>query len=124
MRLTKSTRIGLTSCGASSSSNSHVGRHLLSGVEKIAELTKVVDAEKVEIQFRKGIITDGERHQKEVEIWNTATAEVTEKIGLALSSMPPTTRRSRRTQRTTARGRAAGRRSRCAGARTRWRGIR
>ena len=42
------------------------------------------DAEKVEIQFRKGIITDGERHQKEVEIWNAATAEVTEKMDEAL----------------------------------------
>ncbi|HBL08933.1 MAG TPA: DNA-directed RNA polymerase subunit beta', partial [Acidimicrobiaceae bacterium] len=35
------------------------------------------DAEKVETQFRRGIITDGERRQKEVEIWNAATAEVT-----------------------------------------------
>ncbi len=34
------------------------------------------DAEKVEAQFRKGIITDGERRQKEVEIWTTATEEV------------------------------------------------
>ncbi len=36
------------------------------------------EAEKVEGQFRKGIITDGERRQKEVEIWTTATNEVTE----------------------------------------------
>jgi DNA-directed RNA polymerase subunit beta' len=42
------------------------------------------DAEKVEIQFRRGIITDGERRQKEVEIWNAATAEVTEKMDVAL----------------------------------------
>ncbi|MFA9563704.1 MAG: DNA-directed RNA polymerase subunit beta' [Acidimicrobiales bacterium] len=33
-------------------------------------------AEKVESQFRKGIITDGERRQKEVEIWNAATEQV------------------------------------------------
>ena len=31
------------------------------------------EAEKVESQFRRGIITDGERRQKEVEIWTSAT---------------------------------------------------
>ncbi|HKY17172.1 MAG TPA: DNA-directed RNA polymerase subunit beta' [Microthrixaceae bacterium] len=35
------------------------------------------EADKVEKQFRRGIITDGERIQKEVEIWTTATSEVT-----------------------------------------------
>jgi DNA-directed RNA polymerase subunit beta' len=34
------------------------------------------EAEKVEQQFRRGIITDGERRQKEVEIWTEATEEV------------------------------------------------
>ncbi|MGH9233478.1 MAG: DNA-directed RNA polymerase subunit beta', partial [Acidimicrobiales bacterium] len=34
------------------------------------------EAEKVENQFRRGIITDGERRQKEVEIWTNATDEV------------------------------------------------
>jgi DNA-directed RNA polymerase subunit beta' len=34
------------------------------------------EAEKVESQFRRGIITDGERRQKEVEIWTNATDEV------------------------------------------------
>ncbi len=33
-------------------------------------------AEKVESQFRRGIITDGERRQQEVRIWTDATAEV------------------------------------------------
>ncbi|MFZ1490481.1 MAG: DNA-directed RNA polymerase subunit beta' [Ilumatobacteraceae bacterium] len=33
-------------------------------------------AEKVEGQFKKGIITDGERRQQEVRIWTDATAEV------------------------------------------------
>jgi DNA-directed RNA polymerase subunit beta' len=33
-------------------------------------------AEKVENQFRRGIITDGERRQQEVRIWTDATAEV------------------------------------------------
>jgi len=35
------------------------------------------DAEKVENQYRRGIITDGERRQKEVDIWTSATEEVT-----------------------------------------------
>ncbi|GIU84350.1 MAG: DNA-directed RNA polymerase subunit beta' [Acidimicrobiales bacterium] len=34
------------------------------------------EAEKVERQFHRGIITDGERRQKEVEIWTVATDEV------------------------------------------------
>jgi len=34
------------------------------------------DADKVEQQFRRGIITDGERRQQEVRIWTDATAEV------------------------------------------------
>ncbi|MCU1350914.1 MAG: DNA-directed polymerase, beta subunit, partial [Acidimicrobiales bacterium] len=33
-------------------------------------------AQKVETQFRRGIITDGERRQKEVEIWTDATDQV------------------------------------------------
>ena len=36
------------------------------------------EADKVEQQFRRGIITDGERRQKEVEIWTEATEEVTQ----------------------------------------------
>ncbi len=36
------------------------------------------EADKVEIQFRRGIITDGERRQKEVEIWTYATEEIME----------------------------------------------
>ncbi len=35
------------------------------------------EADRIEKQFRRGIITDGERKQKEVEIWTTATSEVT-----------------------------------------------
>ncbi len=34
------------------------------------------EADKIEGQFRRGIITDGERRQKEVEIWTTATDEI------------------------------------------------
>ena len=34
------------------------------------------EAERVETQYRRGIITDGERRQKEVEIWTSATEEV------------------------------------------------
>ena len=40
-----------------------------------------VEAEKVEDQFRRGIITDGERRQKEVEIWTKATDLVREDDG-------------------------------------------
>ncbi|MCP4434375.1 MAG: DNA-directed RNA polymerase subunit beta' [Actinomycetia bacterium] len=44
------------------------------------------DADKVEKQFRRGIITDGERKQKEIEIWTTATNEVTKAMQEAMSS--------------------------------------
>jgi DNA-directed RNA polymerase subunit beta' len=43
-------------------------RALLDGYE--------AQADKVETQFRRGIITDGERRQQEVRIWTDATAEV------------------------------------------------
>ena len=36
------------------------------------------DAEKVEQQYDRGIITDDERRQKEIEIWTDATNQVTE----------------------------------------------
>jgi DNA-directed RNA polymerase subunit beta' len=42
------------------------------------------DADVVETQFRKGIITDGERRQKEVEIWTDATEKVRQKMEEAL----------------------------------------
>ena len=45
-----------------------VKRELLDGYE--------AQADKVETQFRRGIITDGERRQQEVRIWTDATAEV------------------------------------------------
>jgi DNA-directed RNA polymerase subunit beta' len=44
------------------------------------------EAEKIEGQFRKGIITDGERRQKEVEIWTSATDEVREAMETNLRS--------------------------------------
>jgi DNA-directed RNA polymerase subunit beta' len=44
------------------------------------------EAEKVESQFRKGIITDGERRQKEVEIWTNATDEVRTAMEIGLQS--------------------------------------
>jgi DNA-directed RNA polymerase subunit beta' len=44
------------------------------------------EADKVEQQFRRGIITDGERRQKEVEIWTNATDKVREAMEQALSS--------------------------------------
>jgi DNA-directed RNA polymerase subunit beta' len=45
-----------------------IKRELLDGYE--------AQADKVENQFRRGIITDGERRQQEVRIWTDATAEV------------------------------------------------
>jgi len=44
------------------------------------------EADKVEKQFRRGIITDGERIQKEVEIWSEATTEVTNAMQDLLTS--------------------------------------
>ncbi len=44
------------------------------------------EAQKVEQQFRRGIITDGERRQKEVEIWTTATDEVREAMERSLKA--------------------------------------
>jgi len=44
------------------------------------------EAEKVETQFRRGIITDGERRQKEVEIWTNATDEVRAAMERALQA--------------------------------------
>ena len=60
-----------------------VGRHLLDrrrahpAGEGAASLDRYEkEADKVEQQFKRGIITDGERRQKEVEIWTNATSEV------------------------------------------------
>ena len=44
------------------------------------------DAEKVETQFRRGIITDGERRQKEVEIWSEATEQVKNEMEAGLKA--------------------------------------
>jgi len=45
------------------------------------------EAERVETQFRRGIITDGERRQKEVEIWTSATEEVRASLERELKSV-------------------------------------
>ncbi len=44
------------------------------------------EADKVENQFRRGIITDGERRQKEVEIWTEATEMVRQRMESVLQS--------------------------------------
>jgi DNA-directed RNA polymerase subunit beta' len=44
------------------------------------------EADRVEQQFRRGIITDGERRQKEVEIWTDATEEVRRAMELVFKS--------------------------------------
>jgi DNA-directed RNA polymerase subunit beta' len=46
------------------------------------------DAEKAESQFRRGIITDDERRQKEIEIWTTATSEVGKAMEETLRRIP------------------------------------
>src|SRR5438445_662717 len=45
------------------------------------------EAEKIEAQFRRGIITDDERRQKEVEIWTNATEEVRRAMEATLGSI-------------------------------------
>jgi len=42
--------------------------------------------DKIEEQFRRGIITDGERRQMEVEVWSEATEEVTKQMTQRLES--------------------------------------
>ncbi len=44
------------------------------------------EAEKIEAQFRKGVITDGERRQREVEVWTTATNKVKDAMEIHLRS--------------------------------------
>jgi len=45
------------------------------------------EAGRVEAQYRRGIITDGERRQKEVEIWTSATEEVRDAMEIELKSV-------------------------------------
>jgi DNA-directed RNA polymerase subunit beta' len=45
------------------------------------------ETEKAETQFKRGIITDDERRQKEIEIWTSATSEVGRAMEKALSAM-------------------------------------
>ncbi len=55
--------------------------------EKRAILDKFEqEADKIEAQFRKGIITDDERRQKEVDTWTNATREVREAMEATLSA--------------------------------------
>jgi DNA-directed RNA polymerase subunit beta' len=57
-------------------------------VEKGAILDRYEkEAEKIETQFRRGIITDDERRQKEVEIWTNATEEVRRAMEATLGSI-------------------------------------
>ena len=45
------------------------------------------EAEKAETQFKRGIITDDERRQKEIEIWTSANSEVGRAMEQTLSTM-------------------------------------
>jgi len=56
--------------------------------EKKAILDKYEkEAEKAETQFKRGIITDDERRQKEIEIWTSANSEVGRAMDAALSKI-------------------------------------
>jgi DNA-directed RNA polymerase subunit beta' len=45
------------------------------------------EAEKAETQFKRGVITDDERRQKEIEIWTSATSEVGRAMEKELATM-------------------------------------
>ena len=45
------------------------------------------EAEKAETQFKRGIITDDERRQKEIEIWTSANSEVGRAMEQTLSTL-------------------------------------
>ncbi len=45
------------------------------------------EAEKAELQFKRGIITDDERRQKEIEIWTSANSEVGKAMEQSLSTI-------------------------------------
>ena len=44
----------------------------------LAEATEQVD--QVQVQYQEGLITDGERYNKVVEIWAQATEQITEQL--------------------------------------------
>ncbi len=46
------------------------------------------EAEKTETQFKRGIITDDERRQKEVEIWTSANSEIKRAMEATLAALP------------------------------------
>jgi DNA-directed RNA polymerase subunit beta' len=56
--------------------------------EKLAILDRYEkEAEKAETQFKRGIITDDERRQKEIEIWTSANSEVGRAMESALATI-------------------------------------
>jgi len=42
----------------------------------LAEADKLIDA--IDVQYRRGLITDGERYQRAIDVWTKATEEITE----------------------------------------------
>ncbi len=42
----------------------------------LAEADKLIDA--IDLQYRRGLITDGERYQRAIDVWTKATEEITE----------------------------------------------
>ena len=66
----------------------------LQDVQTPVEKPKIIakfekDAEKVETQYRKGIITEEERRQELVEIWTTATEQVKEEMEKGFDALNP-----------------------------------
>ncbi len=64
----------------------------ISDVKTPADKRQILDhyekeAEKAETQFKRGIVTDDERRQKEIEIWTSATSEVGRAMEKSLATM-------------------------------------
>ena len=56
-------------------------KDMIRPADKDAEIAKArAEAEKVQQQFQQGIITDGERHNKIVDIWSTTTEKVGDEL--------------------------------------------
>ena len=56
-------------------------KDMIRPADKDAEIAKArAEADKVQAQFQQGIITDGERHNKIVDIWSTTTEKVGDEL--------------------------------------------
>ena len=53
-------------------------------MRKKTELSARKEIDKIEDQFRKGIITRGERHNKIIDVWTTATDDIAKNVFTSL----------------------------------------